>query len=95
MVRPVRARGGRRAHDTATVSPQGGSDVRANTTVATPVRAAARGAGAEYTLVGHKWFTSAPMSDAFLTLAQVAWFSNDVSHQGLVRNSGTVPVARI
>lgn len=43
---------------------QGGSDVRANTTSATPI-----GDGA-YTLVGHKWFTSAPMSDVFLTLAQ-------------------------
>src|SRR3954470_2755295 len=43
---------------------QGGSDVRANTTTATP------GADGSYTLVGHKWFTSAPMSDAFLVLAQ-------------------------
>lgn len=42
---------------------QGGSDVRANTTTA----AAAEGA---YRLVGHKWFCSAPMSDAFLALAQ-------------------------
>ena len=44
---------------------QGGSDVRANTTVATRLAAAS-----EYTLVGHKWFFSAPMSDAFLVLAQ-------------------------
>ncbi|WP_329047315.1 acyl-CoA dehydrogenase family protein [Amycolatopsis sp. NBC_01488] len=43
---------------------QGGSDVRANTTTATP------SAEGSYTLVGHKWFTSAPMSDMFLTLAQ-------------------------
>jgi putative acyl-CoA dehydrogenase len=43
---------------------QGGSDVRANTTTATPT------AGGGYELVGHKWFTSAPMSDLFLTLAQ-------------------------
>ncbi|MET0133053.1 MAG: acyl-CoA dehydrogenase family protein [Kibdelosporangium sp.] len=43
---------------------QGGSDVRANTTTATPA-----GDGT-YRLVGHKWFTSAPMSDMFLTLAQ-------------------------
>ena len=42
---------------------QGGSDVRANTT-----RALRRGDGA-YALTGHKWFCSAPMSDAFLTLA--------------------------
>ncbi|HSZ13131.1 MAG TPA: isovaleryl-CoA dehydrogenase [Solirubrobacteraceae bacterium] len=47
---------------------QGGSDVRANTTVATPVNGG--GAGAAYTLVGHKWFCSAPMSDIFLVLAQ-------------------------
>lgn len=46
---------------------QGGSDVRANTTRATPTDSG--GPGAEYTLVGHKWFCSAPMSDAFLTLA--------------------------
>jgi putative acyl-CoA dehydrogenase len=43
---------------------QGGSDVRANTTVATP-----QGDGS-YALVGHKWFFSAPMSDGFLVLAQ-------------------------
>lgn len=43
---------------------QGGSDVRANTTVATPQ------SDGSYRLVGHKWFTSAPMSDLFLTLAQ-------------------------
>jgi putative acyl-CoA dehydrogenase len=47
---------------------QGGSDVRANTTRATPVNAA--GPGQLYELVGHKWFFSAPMSDAFLVLAQ-------------------------
>jgi len=47
---------------------QGGSDVRANTTRAEP--AGARGAGNEYRLTGHKWFCSAPMSDAFLVLAQ-------------------------
>jgi putative acyl-CoA dehydrogenase len=47
---------------------QGGSDVRANTTRA---RAIGRGgAGAEYEITGHKWFCSAPMSDAFLVLAQ-------------------------
>lgn len=44
---------------------QGGSDVRANATMATPL-----GADGEYRLVGHKWFFSAPMSDAFLVLAQ-------------------------
>ena len=44
---------------------QGGSDVRANTTVATPL-----GTDGGYALVGHKWFFSAPMSDGFLVLAQ-------------------------
>ncbi len=43
---------------------QGGSDVRANTTRAEPV------SGRDYRLMGHKWFFSAPMSDAFLVLAQ-------------------------
>ena len=47
---------------------QGGSDVRANTTVATPLNGG--GPGAEYSLTGHKWFCSAPMSDVFLVLAQ-------------------------
>ncbi|MEM7411335.1 MAG: isovaleryl-CoA dehydrogenase [Myxococcota bacterium] len=47
---------------------QGGSDVRANTTRATPTASSSN--GTEYRLVGHKWFCSAPMSDAFLTLAQ-------------------------
>ena len=45
---------------------QGGSDVRSNTTIATPVD----GDDMLYRLVGHKWFTSAPMSDGFLVLAQ-------------------------
>lgn len=48
---------------------QGGSDVRANTTRA--VALDAHGPGEEYHLTGHKWFCSAPMCDAFLTLAQV------------------------
>jgi putative acyl-CoA dehydrogenase len=43
---------------------QGGSDVRANTTRAEPI------GNGEYILNGHKWFCSAPMSDAFLVLAQ-------------------------
>jgi putative acyl-CoA dehydrogenase len=43
---------------------QGGSDVRANTTRAVPA-----GDGS-YRLTGHKWFTSAPMGDLFLVLAQ-------------------------
>ncbi len=47
---------------------QGGTDVRANSTRAFPVGAG--GPGQPYELVGHKWFCSAPMCDAFLTLAQ-------------------------
>ena len=43
---------------------QGGSDVRANTTTATP------NADGTWSLRGHKWFTSAPMCDVFLVLAQ-------------------------
>ncbi|HEY4280636.1 MAG TPA: acyl-CoA dehydrogenase family protein [Conexibacter sp.] len=51
---------------------QGGSDVRANTTVARPVGdGGAGGGGLEYALTGHKWFTSAPMCDLFLVLAQI------------------------
>ncbi len=46
---------------------QGGSDVRANSTRARPTGVG--GPGGEYLLTGHKWFCSAPMSDAFLTLA--------------------------
>jgi putative acyl-CoA dehydrogenase len=47
---------------------QGGSDVKANTTLARALNGG--GAGGEYELVGHKWFCSAPMSDLFLVLAQ-------------------------
>lgn len=43
---------------------QGGSDVRAGTTRAVPQ------SDGSYLLTGHKWFTSAPMSDVFLVLAQ-------------------------
>lgn len=43
---------------------QGGSDVRANSTTATPID------DETYLLTGHKWFCSAPMSDVFLVLAQ-------------------------
>ena len=46
---------------------QGGTDVRANTTKAHAVGMG--GPGQAYELVGHKWFCSAPMCDAFLTLA--------------------------
>ncbi|HVT69199.1 MAG TPA: acyl-CoA dehydrogenase family protein [Trebonia sp.] len=43
---------------------QGGSDVRANTTTATKT------ADGSYRITGHKWFTSAPMGDLFMVLAQ-------------------------
>jgi putative acyl-CoA dehydrogenase len=46
---------------------QGGSDVRTNVTTATPTSV-----DGEYLLAGHKWFTSAPMNDVFLVLAQAA-----------------------
>jgi len=52
---------------------QGGSDVRSNTTRATPLAAGRR--GGEYSLTGHKWFFSAPMCDAHLVVA-----STDAGH---------------
>jgi putative acyl-CoA dehydrogenase len=44
---------------------QGGTDVRANITEATPL-----GSDGLFAITGHKWFMSAPMCDAFLILAQ-------------------------
>ncbi|MCK2088935.1 acyl-CoA dehydrogenase family protein [Thauera aromatica] len=49
---------------------QGGSDLRATTTTARALGAGGR--GAEYALVGHKWFYSAPAADAHLVLARSA-----------------------
>lgn len=46
---------------------QGGTDVRANIT-----KAERAGSSGFYRLSGHKWFMSAPMSDAFLVLAQAS-----------------------
>jgi putative acyl-CoA dehydrogenase len=67
--RPVPAAGkGSAIAGMAMTEKQGGSDVRANTTIATPINGG--GAGGEYEIVGHKWFCSAPMSDIFLVLAQ-------------------------
>jgi putative acyl-CoA dehydrogenase len=63
-LRPVSQKGGALAGMGMTEK-QGGSDVRANLTQARPT--AVEG---EYTLHGHKWFTSAPMNDVFLVLAQ-------------------------
>ena len=47
---------------------QGGSDVRANTTAATPLDGGGRGRA--YAIRGHKWFFSAPMCDAHLVVAR-------------------------
>ncbi len=47
---------------------QGGSDVRANQTIAKPIDKSGRGEA--YLLTGHKWFFSVPMSDAHLVVAQ-------------------------
>ena len=47
---------------------QGGTDVRANTTNAVPLKSP--GPSKAYAITGHKWFLSAPMSDAILVLAQ-------------------------
>ncbi len=63
-VRPVSEKSGALAGMGMTEK-QGGSDVRANVTEARPT-----GVDGEYTLHGHKWFTSAPMNDVFLVLAQ-------------------------
>lgn len=49
---------------------QGGSDVRSNTTIATPVDKSGRGEA--YLLRGHKWFFSAPMCDAHLVVARTS-----------------------
>jgi putative acyl-CoA dehydrogenase len=63
-LRPVDQKGGALAGMGMTEK-QGGSDVRANVT-----EARSSAADGEYTLHGHKWFTSAPMNDVFLVLAQ-------------------------
>ncbi|WP_017525170.1 isovaleryl-CoA dehydrogenase [Pusillimonas noertemannii] len=47
---------------------QGGSDLRSTTTRAIPLGKGGR--GADYSLIGHKWFFSVPNSDAHLVLAQ-------------------------
>jgi putative acyl-CoA dehydrogenase len=65
-IRPVAEKSGALAGMGMTEK-QGGSDVRANVTVARPTAV-----DGEYTLHGHKWFTSAPMNDVFLVLAQAA-----------------------
>jgi putative acyl-CoA dehydrogenase len=64
ILRPVAGKAGALC-GMAMTEKQGGSDVRANTTTAVPA-----GADGGWLLTGHKWFCSAPMSDAFLVLAQ-------------------------
>ncbi len=64
LLRPVAGKAGALC-GMAMTEKQGGSDVRANTTTAVPA-----GADGGWLLTGHKWFCSAPMSDAFLVLAQ-------------------------
>ena len=68
--RPAAAKAGLLAGMSMTEK-QGGSDVRAITTTAVPAGSPGDD-GREYRLTGHKWFTSAPMNDVFLTLAQAA-----------------------
>ena len=64
-LRPAAAKAGLLAGMSMTEK-QGGSDLRAGSTAAIP-----DGAGRDgYRLTGHKWFTSAPMNDVFLTIAQ-------------------------
>ena len=63
-LRPVAEKTGALA-GMAMTEKQGGSDVRTNLTEARPTSV-----DSEYTLSGHKWFTSAPMNDVFLVLAQ-------------------------
>ncbi|MGW7488324.1 acyl-CoA dehydrogenase family protein [Streptomyces sp. NPDC054786] len=63
-LRPVAEKGGALA-GMAMTEKQGGSDLRTVTTRAEPLAAPG-----EYVLTGHKWFCSAPMSDAFLVLAR-------------------------
>jgi putative acyl-CoA dehydrogenase len=63
-IRPPAEKGGCLA-GMAMTEKQGGSDVRANTTLAEHT-----GDGGWYALTGHKWFCSAPMNDVFLVLAQ-------------------------
>jgi putative acyl-CoA dehydrogenase len=75
---------------------QGGSDVRANSTLAVPVAGAGR--AQEYLLTGHKWFCSAPNSDAFCVLTQAGRVPKQrppspprrVANQGMAMFSGVL-----
>ncbi len=68
---------------------QGGSDVRANTTQASP-----DGKGG-YLVTGHKWFFSAPMCDAFLILAQIEKLGLSCFFLPRIKPDGTVNQIRI
>jgi putative acyl-CoA dehydrogenase len=68
-LRPPRSKRGLLAGMSMTEK-QGGSDVRANTTRAVPVKEDGEAVGGTYVLTGHKWFTSAPMGDLFMVLAR-------------------------
>jgi putative acyl-CoA dehydrogenase len=63
--RPLAEKGGATI-GMAMTEKQGGSDLRTVQTLAEP------SADGSYRLTGHKWFCSAPMSDAFFTLARLA-----------------------
>ncbi|MFJ6738375.1 acyl-CoA dehydrogenase family protein [Streptomyces sp. NPDC091279] len=65
-LRPVRLKAGA-LFGMGMTEKQGGSDVRALSTVARPLAE-----DGTYELTGHKWFCSAPMSDGFLVLARAA-----------------------
>ncbi|WP_227999941.1 acyl-CoA dehydrogenase family protein [Nocardia australiensis] len=65
---PIETKSGGSGIAYAMTEKQGGSDLRANITVARPV--GKRGPGEAYIVNGHKWFCSAPMSDGYFTVAQ-------------------------
>lgn len=64
---------------------QGGSDVRANSTRATPLAPGEEGAAGEgaWRIVGHKWFYSVPQADAHLVLAQCGQANDGAAGAGL------------
>src|ERR1700722_6160031 len=68
----LRAPGGKRGllAGMSMTEKQGGSDVRANTTRAVPAVSAVSAGDGLFSLTGHKWFTSAPMGDLVMVLAQ-------------------------
>jgi putative acyl-CoA dehydrogenase len=69
---------------------QGGSDVRANTTMARPARSQGDGC---FVLTGHKWFNSAPMCDLFLVLAHATEPAAAVGGTAATAQPPTIPTA--